>query len=234
MNNATIILKVKQRMNKLASNDYDNLENWQIVEAFNKAQVSWCRRNLHGMNLKKVGDEGSKRRIDDLQVLLTDLTISFNKQDGYYESDSLPENYFEWKRISGKAIKECCDEKRNMVIYLAEEANVDEVNRDSSKQPSYKWGETYCTLKNNRIRVHTINDFDFPEGILTYYRQPRRIEIQGFVDPYTGTISTNTVESEFKDDMVELFIDETVKILSGDIESQMQQQISSDQVETNN
>ena len=37
MNNATIQLKVQQRLNKLASQDYDNIECWQIVEAFNKA-----------------------------------------------------------------------------------------------------------------------------------------------------------------------------------------------------
>ncbi len=44
MNNATIQLKIQQRLNKLASNDFDNIECWQIVEAFNKGQVSWCRR----------------------------------------------------------------------------------------------------------------------------------------------------------------------------------------------
>jgi hypothetical protein len=50
MLNQTIVLKVKQRLNKLDSQDYDNLETWQIIEAFNKAQVGWCRRNLHGIN----------------------------------------------------------------------------------------------------------------------------------------------------------------------------------------
>ena len=35
---STILLKVQERLNKLASNDYDNIQNWQIVEAFNKGQ----------------------------------------------------------------------------------------------------------------------------------------------------------------------------------------------------
>ena len=39
MLNSTIIIKVKQRLNKLDSQDYDNLETWQIIEAFNKGQV---------------------------------------------------------------------------------------------------------------------------------------------------------------------------------------------------
>ena len=67
MNNTTLQLKFRQRLNKIASNDYDNIECWQIVEAFNKAQVEWCRRQLHGNNIFKEGDEMSKRRIDDLK-----------------------------------------------------------------------------------------------------------------------------------------------------------------------
>ena len=73
MNNATLQLKLKQRLNKLDSQDYDNIEPWQMIEAFNKAQLEWCRRNLHGNNPYKEGDEGSKKRIDDLQILLTEL-----------------------------------------------------------------------------------------------------------------------------------------------------------------
>ena len=50
MLNSTITIKMKQRINKLDSQDYDNIECWQVVEAFNKAQVEWSRRQLHGIN----------------------------------------------------------------------------------------------------------------------------------------------------------------------------------------
>jgi hypothetical protein len=75
MLNSTITIKIKQRLNKLDSQDYDNLECWQIVEGFNKAQVEWTRRQLHGINILKEGDEQSTRRKDDLQVLLTSLLL---------------------------------------------------------------------------------------------------------------------------------------------------------------
>ena len=235
MNNAAIQLKIKQRLNKIASLDYDNIECWQIVEAFNKGQVVWCRRQLHGLNVKQTGDEQSKRRIDDLQILLKEENIALSKKDLYYESSLvLPEDYFEWKRITGKADNGCCDNKRNMVIYLAEEANVDELLRDKNKQPSFPWGETFCTLKSNRVRIYTNNDFDISEAILSYYRQPIKIEIAGCVDPYTQALSAVDVECEFKDDIIELFVDEAAKILAGDIESFNQQQTASSQVEGNN
>ena len=66
MDNFTLQLKIKQRLNKLSSNDYDNIECWMMVEAFNKGMVDWGRRNLHGLNLVKEGDEQSKRRIGSL------------------------------------------------------------------------------------------------------------------------------------------------------------------------
>lgn len=233
MNNVTIQIKIKQRLNKLASQDYDNLECWHIVEAFNKGMVSWCRRNLQGNNLYKIGDEGSKRRIDDLQILLSEVSIDLSKKDLYYEFNNLPGDYFEWKRISADSIKDCCG-KRRMVIYLAEEANVDSLLRDEYKKPSYEWGETFCTLKNNTVRIYTNNEFDIPNAKLTYYRQPRRIEILGCVDPYTNVVSTAEVTCEFKDDLVELFIDEAAKILAGDIESVNQVSIQDNSVENNN
>lgn len=235
MNNATILLKIQQRLNKLASSDYDNIEPWQIIEAFNKGQVAWCRRQLHGMNTKQEGDEQSKRRIDDLQIILTEVPVTLVKKDRFFTTNTgLPADYFEWKRVSGKAIHECCKDPRNMVIYLAEEANIDELLRDKMKQPSFDWGETFCTLKDGQLRIYTNNKFQIPNASLSYYRQPRRIEIAGVVDPYTRVVSTVDVESEFKDDIVELMIDEAAKILAGDIESFNQAQTATQQVESNN
>jgi len=234
MNNATIELKIQQRLNKIASNDYDNIERWQIIEAFNKGQVAWCRRNLHGLNVKQTGDEQSKRRIDDLQILLTEVGIPLQKKDLYYESNVLPADYFEWKRISADAGTDCCDKPKRMMIYLDAEANVDELLRDEIRKPSLPWGETFCTLKGNRIRIYTNNEFAVENARLSYYRQPVRIEIAGVVDPYTQQLSAVDVECEFKDDIIELFIDEAAKILAGDFESFNQQQVASQQVEGNN
>jgi hypothetical protein len=233
MNNTTIQLKVKQRLNKLASQDYDNLECWQIVEAFNKGMVDWCRRNLHGNNLYKTGDEASKRRIDDMNILLSEVAITLVKKDAYYESNGLPTDYFEWKRVSAKTNTSCCKDRR-MVIYLAEEANVDTLLRDVLKRPSFDWGETFCTLKDGNVRIYTNNEFEVPNARLSFYRQPLRIQIVGCVDPYTNVVSTVEVECEFKDDIIELFVDEAAKIIAGDIESINQISIQDSSVENNN
>jgi hypothetical protein len=233
MNNAALQLKIKQRLNKLASNDYDNIECWQIVEAFNKAQVEWVRRQLHGNNLYKEGDEGSKRRVDDLQILLNQTRLYGNDRIKFFESRPLPADYLQYKRVDAYAKSECCPE-RGITVYLAEEANAEQLLRDMYRQPSFEWGETFCTIMGNRIRVYTDNKFDLSNCSLTYYRQPRRIEIAGCVDPYTQAASAQDIICEFKDDIVELLIDEAVSILAGDIESMNQFQRGTQTAERNN
>lgn len=234
MDNATIYLKIKQRLNKLASNDYDNIECWQVVEAFNKGMTEWCRRNLHGTNQKQEGDEQSKRRIDDLQVLLTPTPMIMTDRKLFYQSNTLPTDYLEWKRIAIDASSECCPKARRMVVYLTEEANVELLLRDKNKQPNFDWAETFCTILDNQIRVYTDEKFNVDAATLYYYRQPLKIQIANCVDPYTQLTSAVDVPCEFKDDLVELFIDEAVKIIAGDIESMNQYQRAQQAVEGNN
>lgn len=232
MLNSTITIKIKERLNKLDSQDYDNITCWQIVESFNKAQVEWVRRQLHGINLTKEGDEGSTRRKDDLQILLQTFNLSVSDKEYYYTS-ILPQEYLQWKRVDVFSKKGCC-EKRPMMVYLAEEGNLRELLRDKGKQPSFEWGETFATLKGGNVNIYTNGDFDIDSAQLIYYRQPVKIQITGCSDPYTGVTSTTEVQCEFKDDIIELIIDEAVSILAGDMESTNQFSRGTETAERNN
>jgi hypothetical protein len=234
MNNATLQIKIKQRLNKLSSNDFDNIQCWQIVEAFNKGQSDWCRRNLHGMNQKQEGDEQSTSRVDDLQVLLKSQLIVLTNKQTYFETPTLPLNYMRWKRISANAKSDCCEDSKPLVIYLAEQANLEQLLRDKNKQPNFEWAETFATIMNNKIQIYTNGLFTVDNPIITYYRQPVKIQIAGCTDPYTLLVSTIDIECEFKDDLAELLVDEAAKIIAGDIESINQVQRNNTSVEGNN
>lgn len=233
MLNSTILIKVKERLNKLDSQDYDNLEAWQVVEAFNKGQVEWCRRQIVGTNLLKQGDEQSRRRVDDLQVLLTPAPLVLSQKPIYYEA-TIPPDYFAYKKIGTVATTSDCDEGRPMIIYQGEEVNVPILLRDDNKKPSFEWGETFATLVNNTFRIYTNGEFTLKSADVLYYRQPQYIQISGVSDPYTNVVSTANVPSEFKDDVVEILIDECAKIIAGDIESITEMQIASSNAEKNN
>ena len=232
MTNSVITVKMKQRLNKLDSQDYDNIECWQIVESFNKAQVEWARRQLHGINPVREGDEQSTRRKDDLQVLLITNGLGLINKE-YYFRGNVPQDYLQWKRVDVFAKKGCCD-KRRMTVYLAEEGNLNQLLRDKAKQPNFDWAETFATLKGNGVNIYTNGEFEVGSADLIYYRQPIKIQIQGCVDPYTGVASIVNVQCEFKDDIIEVIIDEAVAILAGDIESGNQFSRGTETAERNN
>jgi len=373
MNNNTLQIKIKQRLNKLDSNDYDNVKDWQIVEAFNKAQIEWCRRQLRGTNARQEGDEMSKRRIDDLEILLTESSlvgtdVPYNNTFGYFQSNNFENiydnTYLEFKRIRAnanqmaevsvphvqkancpdcehefreyllngggawfnlvdgspgasmtlynsdgsyangyfnfcrscnhmmsslpvEAIPEmnpdsmcnccdqtwtnsvgdgiswelnpeaicipedittyttetkfapgmdkerCCKEKRSMTTYLSEVGNVDIILRDPLKNPDFEWSETFCTLRDHEIRIWR-KDFFIVDPFLIYYRKPINIQIANSVDPYTGETSAVDVECEFKDDIVENILDDTISIIAGDISDANNMMRGQQQSEKNN
>ena len=234
MNNNLLQIKIKQRLNKLSSLDYDNLECWQIAEAFNKAQIEWVRRQLHGTNAYKEGDENSIRRIDDLQKLLTTINITGSMAgEIYFEASTLPENYLEFKRVSIKGKTDNCPD-RPFIVYLAEESDIDLLLSDKFSKPSFEWAETFCTLVGNRIRIYTNGEFQVINPRLNYYRKPVEVQFLNCVNLNTGLPVTADVTSEFKDDIVELICNEAASILAGDIESVMQYQRNEKSAERNN
>jgi len=232
MNNNLLQIKIKERLNKLASLDYDNLECWQIVEAFNKAQLEWVRRQVHGNNLRKEGDESTKMLIDDLQILLVEQNIAGTNQVKFLETALLPADYLYFKKLSAESNTECCP-NRFLVCYLAEVADTDNLLVDLFRKPSAEWGETFFTLQGNRIRIYHNDEFEIQNPKLTYYRNPRTISFAGCVNPADGTATVN-VESEFKDDIVELIVDETAAILAGDMELFNQYQRGKTNAQNNN
>lgn len=217
MKNTLLRIKFQQRLNKLASFDYDNLECWQIAEAFNKAQREWFRRQVNGLNLKKEGTEQSVNLIDDLQKFVTTVELNGENKPLFFESLVVPDDYSYFIKIAITGNKENC-RGRLFKVYLAEEANADILLADPLKGPSFQWSETFATMHNSSFKIYTNNDFNVEKVHLTYYRKPLDITFDNCINPATGVINSDQV-CEFKEDVTELIIDDAVAILAGDIEA---------------
>jgi hypothetical protein len=236
MNNQTVITKLQQRLDKLASEDYQNIEVWMLVEAFNKAQMSWIRKQIEGINQTRSGAEGSIRKIDDLQFILTTVPQSQSSLTDYgiYWSFTLPADYFGWCRVSASAKTECCPTIPLRTIFESVEADRDINLNDNGKQPSFEWLTTFATVSNSEIKIYTNDLFDIQDVSLTYYRYPKNIQITGVTDVYTGEIPSVDVNCEATDQVVELMIDEAVSIISGDLKDYQRQQDITQTNERNN
>jgi hypothetical protein len=229
MNNNLLQIKIKQRLNKLASFDYDNLECWMVQEAFNKAQIEWVRRMMYGLNQRREGTEISTGLTDDLRVIMKSVPLTSTNRTDYYDA-TIPADYLYYVRVDVYAKSKCCPDKRKMVVYEAEEANMGVLLTSNTKGPSFEWGETLSTLVGDKIRVYTNNEFEITDMALTYMRLPRPVQFLGCVNPSTGTAFTANQECEFKDDIAEIMVDAAAAILAGDIESMNQYQRESQEV----
>ena len=232
MNNNLLQIKIKQRLNKLASLDYDNLECWQIQEAVNKAQIEWTRRQMYGYNIRKEGAEQSSGLIDDIQKLMKSELLTMTQRDLYYRSNELPTDYLHYVRTDVYGKQECCPERR-MTVYEVEEANISIILNNKDKQPSFEWAETVSTLINNNLRVYTNNEFEISKCYLVYFRKPLEIQFKGCTNILNGTLFTADQECEFNDDVAEIIVDNAAMILAGDIESITQYQREQQAVQSN-
>jgi hypothetical protein len=231
MNNNLLQIKIKQRLNKLASFDYDNLECWQIQEAVNKAQLEWTRRQLYGINIRKEGAEQSSGLVDDLQRLMKHEALAMQDKDIYYQTP-IPADYLHYVRTDVFAKQECCPERR-MTVYEVEEGNISIILNNKDKQPNFEWAETVSTLINNTLRVYTDNKFDITQCYLVYFRKPVEVQFNGCINITTGQLFTADQECEFNDDVAEVIVDNAAAILAGDIESITQYQREQQNVQTN-
>jgi len=223
VNNQLLQVKFQQRLNKLSSSDYGNIECWMIAEAFNKAMDAWTIRQLQGINQTKSTAEGSIRSIDKLQVILKQLPLTMTNQ-GIYWDTTLPSDYLEWSRISTEGMVGDCCPTRKFKVFLGEEADIDMILLDKNRQPSYEWAETIATVIGGNFRIYTNNCFDIVNPSITYYRKPIHIEIAGCTNPDTGLPVITDVECEFSDNTIETIINEGAAILADDMDNYAKQQ----------
>lgn len=214
---ADFSLKMDLRLNKSANNEYDAI--WSDIkeEVANKALLEWVRRQIKGKNQTQEGDEETSGKIDDLQILLKSEPLRVTKKNKFFETEKIPSDYLYYKRLTPTVKKDECPEI-DIISYLSEEANVDEIGYTQS---SYDFEETTHTMINNKFRIY-FDDFDVKKATITYYRKPKKLNFNKLNDII-----------EFKDDVCEMIIDEAVKIKASDIESLNQKNLAQERVETN-
>lgn len=225
-----VLLKVRLRLNKLHSQDYDNIEDWKVMEAVNKAQLEWYRRQVVGYNKRQDSAEQDRVSVDDLQQFLVDKKITGANKHGYFLSNTLPTDYLWFNKVIPLCKKGEC-QGVPIESDLVEEANVPSYLFDWASQPSFEWRETFHTIVGGKIKVYTKDEFDVENLLLTYFRQPRKVDVIG----YTHEDSTPSINSdlEFKDDVAELILDDAAAILAADVEYYNASQVTKGRSDTN-
>lgn len=226
------VLKVKRRVNKGDTDDYDNIGIFGIIEALNKAQINVVSKLYSQNNTYKRGFESNRKRIDDLKVLLNTepKVLTVEKKKGYALTQSLPVDYLHYVRIVPNVSKGKCKDI-SLKAYQVEESNISTLLENSNTRPSFKWRETLVTLVGDRCKIWTNDEFEVKEAYLTYLRLPRKVDCEGYTNE-KGITSTD-IHPEFNDDVMEMIIDEASRIIKGDTQDSFGMQVSQSNMNNN-
>jgi len=215
-------VKLKYRLNKSGTADYSSIDKDPATEAINKAQNDLIRRLLGGRSQNREGAEETRLRVDDLQVLLKNRKLSIIDGDIYSDSNKLPREYRYFARLD-VYITNACNERLLLSSDLREEANAGVLLTNDNTKPSLQFEQCFHTLLDNKVRLYHNGEFDPSEVNLIYYKSPKDYNANNPDELF-----------EFKDDVVELIIDEAAKIIAGDVSDYNNSQRSSNSVEQNN
>jgi hypothetical protein len=224
MNSTEIYYKITTGLNKLSSNDYQNIEKWVIQQEYHKAKLNLIREQINGVNIKREGQESSIFKITDLQILLKTDILSGENKKVYFESQSIPTDFLYFSRLTPTILSSECDIPFTIQSISIEDTNVDEYLNDDLKAPSLKFEQCFHTFGSNKIKVYHNDEFSVKECILSYYRKPLLLQFQGAIQ-FNGSTGKQ-MDEEFKDDVTELFVEKTISNIASNIESINRKQIA--------
>jgi hypothetical protein len=206
MNIREVYLRLRDGLNKLSTNNEQDIPEYAAVYALNKAQLEFLDNNYYKFEKNQMITEAIR------QFLVSTGPLSPTSVTNDYNELKLPDNYVYYVNSSSK-VGEC---DVNMHHNLREEYNINDLLRDSMNMPSLEWEETICTLFGDSLRVYTSGKFNISSITLNYIREPRMCNID---DGYTDLDGNRTadVDLEWTGSSLEDIIDIAVSILAGNI-----------------
>ena len=179
------------KLNKNDSNTNINVSKGEFVLRYNEIRLFWLAEKLKS---KEDSDE-----IHDLSELLEeDKPLSFIKKGPRAYQFKLPTEFFNYVSSYSLATRKKCSE-RTLYNWLVKPRNVNTLLKDENNNPSFDYEETIAIISEDKLKVY-YNDFKIDKVFLTYYREPGKIDIEGYIK-LDGTYSAN-INPDISDSLV--------------------------------
>lgn len=194
-------LRSLQKNEQNLANGGIKLDPGRFVLLFNEAQDRLIRYYL---NRK---DDETIRSIQTLLVYWKSLNEVNHIDDPESTSFSLPDDYLWFSNIKGSFYYNGC-EVGDFVMWEAKNENVHELLGDDNNRPSFDYRETFYTIGDGKVVVYE-DGFRTDEVRMTYYRNPVRVDLAGYISA-AGERSTD-IDPELPDPLVEEILDMVAK-----------------------
>ena len=214
----SLLYKIDQRLNKLSSNDHQEIQLEDKILALNEAQLKLIKTKFTGHSTpSRMGFDAFKKRYQDIQNLLIDFnenSLSLELVDPAIhqwdaELSKLNPKFMLYADAYIIADKGRCEDR---VIWinkdLVKHGDIQFLLNNEDFKPSFEYQETFNTITNNKISIYTDGTFT-PKSIkLLYVKYPDYIDKIGYVK-FDGSDSVNKnceLEDYLEDELLDLTI----------------------------
>ncbi len=213
----SLLYKIDQRLNKLSTNEHQQIQLEDKILALNEAQIKLIKQKFDGGTTNGLGFDSFKKRYEDLQSLI----VNYNENPLPLKLDDEVLNlwtanlhdlklkymfYVDSYILADKGV--CKDRIIWVNKELTKHGDLQFLFNNDHYKPSFEYQETFNYLSTDEISIFTDGTF-IPKGIyIMYMRYPNYIDKEGYIK-FDGTPSTNTnceLETYLEDELLDLTV----------------------------
>jgi hypothetical protein len=237
----SLLYKIDQRLNKLSTNDHQQIQLEDKILALNEAQIKLIKQKVDGFSVVSgLGFDSFKKRYEDLQSLIVgyneqplDLAIKNPQLNQWFTSlEILDPKYMFYIDSYILADKGKCKDRQIWINRdLSKHGDTSLLLNNVHYKPSFEYQETFNYVSSDEISVFTDGTFTPTKLYLAYMRYPVYIDKSGYIK-FDGTPSVDQdceLETYLEDELLDL----TVQNLAMYTENQFAVQSSQARIQTN-
>lgn len=236
----SLLYKIDQRLNKLSTNEHQQIQLEDKILALNEAQIKLIKQKLDGATANGLGLDAFKKRYEDLQkfvepyenhalpLILEDTQL--NKWGASLTNISPAYMFYIDSYIT--ADKGRCKNRQIWINRdLAKHGDLQFCLNNEHYKPSFEYQETFNFISSDNISIFTDGTFKPKFLYLSYLRYPQRIDKTGYIR-FDGTQSIDQ-DCELKNYLEDELLDLTVQNLAMYTENQSAVQNTAYRIQTN-
>lgn len=237
----SLLYKIDQRLNKLSTNEHQQIQLEDKILALNEAQIKLIKQKVDGFStLSGLGLDSFKKRYEDLQSLVVNyingelpLTVK-NKEINQWTAylHELSPKYMFYIDSYVLADKGRCKGRKIWINRdLAKHGDLQFILNNDHYKPSFEYQETFNFISSDEISIFTDGTFTPSKIYISYMRYPVYIDKSGYIK-FDGTPSVDQdceLETYLEDEILDL----TVQNLAMYTENQAAVQSSQMRIQTN-
>jgi hypothetical protein len=237
----SLLYKIDQRLNKLSTNDHQQIQLEDKILALNEAQIKLIKQKVDGQSTNSgMGLDSFKKRYEDLQSLVVPynngklkLRIK-NAEINQWAANIhlLSPKYMFYVDSYILADKGRCKNRKIWINRdMAKHSDLQFILNNDHYKPSFEYQETFNFLSSDEISVFTDGTFTPTNIYVSYMRYPQYINKDGYImlDGQPSFDQDCELETYLEDELLDL----TVQNLAMYTENQSAVQSSQMRIQTN-